>query len=723
MNYLLIPDWVFVVLCHSAPAIAALGGAALVVALGGTRHGWEPRCARCGHDIRAVAPLAPACHECGADLSPRAAVRTGARGIRPAPAALAALLLALAVLASWKLDPSKAVTLRASVVRWTPLESLVDAAFQGGRDGELACGVLRESLEGHRTMESTSVPSGALLEALLKSADRCEERGRTPLSAVLESKAGWILNDLDPAEVATLALAAAQDILANNTQPTPRTVLMQRVARDFRGTRNLREEITLQLARTSEGRQLLQPRPIPDGTLAEGALGRFVIRSPLEQVLAVDERRSREPLTFVFGSATLENRDGTKTRVLANAETRFDSDEIFLLMDAPPGTYHLRLTGASVPTALLPEPVHHGAMVMLPVISLEDALKLPNATSIDSVVEIEIQERSVAHPRFTTDLELIGRIAQRLSGIRVSTDGDRLFIADLVATDEATPDMKLALPVIDAVASVRQGAVRQMIGSLAFDAVDEASRLQKIPQSIDIARPFELILEPRLLRDDGWHDTVTRFNPEIESREAERSQGLAICIVHFENALKAPTVEVVAASTEKTVLLKRDDEATRQAVASWAKRIVERVDPMEPQPASTTAGDARRRPLVEITSARLHRSAADGTKIPEADWPWPTDLALCGWLELRTKDRMVAPIAKALGPIWPGRITRFDNSMIDVAPEEELFVRYTPDERVCRTDRGGVFQYLAVPFELRYAGKAAPKLVWLNSIDASTPTR
>jgi hypothetical protein len=56
-----------------------------------------------------------------------------------------------------------------------------------------------------------------------------------------------------------------------------------------------------------------------------------------------------------------------------------------------------------------------------------------------------------------------------------------------------------------------------------------------------------------------------------------------------------------------------------------------------------------------------------------------------------------------------------------VGPTEALTVRYVPEEAARSSNGGGPFDYLSVPFELRYAtNDSTPTLVWLDKVNAAS---
>ncbi|MDZ4828798.1 MAG: hypothetical protein SGJ09_01195 [Phycisphaerae bacterium] len=115
-------DRVWTVIDFAPVAFAAIGGIALTLGWWGTR-GWEPRCRRCGHELRsaidgatsAATPLS-ICTECGSDLRSRAAVRQGRRCIRLGWPGLGVAMLTLAGLTS---PPAvwRARSIRSALVR------------------------------------------------------------------------------------------------------------------------------------------------------------------------------------------------------------------------------------------------------------------------------------------------------------------------------------------------------------------------------------------------------------------------------------------------------------------------------------------------------------------------------------------------------------------------------------------------------------------------------
>jgi hypothetical protein len=117
--------WLWHLLGFLPLVVAFVAGAVLWSALFGVK-GWNPRCRRCGHDLRQSLD-ASTCQECGANLARRGAVRAGTSTLRPGRLALGFALVGLVTaLATPALLPP--TTIRQWLADLVPLDALLAQA-------------------------------------------------------------------------------------------------------------------------------------------------------------------------------------------------------------------------------------------------------------------------------------------------------------------------------------------------------------------------------------------------------------------------------------------------------------------------------------------------------------------------------------------------------------------------------------------------------------------
>ena len=724
MNYLLIPAWLFTGLGHLGTILAACGGALLAAALLTSRRGWEPRCRRCTHDLRSADPDAKRCPECGADLSVRGAVSTGRRQIRPFLALTALLVLLCAALAAWRLNPSEIPRIRATVIGWSPLPALVDAVFEGGADAELAEAILVGRL-GPVDPRASGAPreilSGELLDAVLASADRCEEAGRRPLAAVLQSSAVKVIGRLDAAEEQRLLELATAQLIASEGRLTDRLRLALAAGwPEYDGATN-RERIAQLLASSLQGRRLLELQPGTATPLVPGSIGSLTFRSMFDAIAPVSPRVQREARTFILGEAMLETDAGVPVRRLPNARDRMFSRHespglgVGLLIDAPPGRHRLRIWGAVVSTVLLPRVDNSGTVV--PMITMDEAMTLEGATRVECVGTIEVVPRRYSGIEYTTDAELIARVADMLGTARFADDGDReVSFHEALRRLAGNPTGNGPEPRVQSTVRVEQDGESELLGGLSGDQYTVGNHPRDIPSTIDLTRPFAVVLSPDNPTTRPTTQALHRWNPTDQTVAAARLTVFASFVLRFQNARTAPVVEIVPTTLDPAVAKKRDDDATRAAVTAWAAWIPPR---LASEPGTRRGGDepGRSRPWISLDGDRKVRRGADGQPTDPSVNPWPADLKLCGWIELRAGERLVAPAVRAFGSMHGSFGNSLPAPLFDVAPTEALTVQYVPDETACPSNAGGPFDYLSVPFELRYAtNDSTPTLVWLDKV-------
>jgi len=728
MNYLSVPTWLFTGLGYLGPILAACGGGLLAVAILTSRRGWEPRCRRCTHDLRSADPEAKRCPECGADLSVRGAVSTGRRQIRPVLALTALLVLSCAALAAWRLNPSEMPRIRATVIGWSPLPALIDAVFEGGADAELAEAILvgrLGTIDSSASSAPREIPSGELLDAVLASADRCEEAGRRPLAAVLQSTAVNVIGRLDAAEEQRLLELATAQLIASEGRLTDRLRLALAAGwPEFDGATN-REKITQLLASSPEGRRLLELQPGFATPLVSGSIGSLTFQSMFDVIAPVSPRVQRQARTFILGEAMLETDAGVPVRRLPNARDRMFSRRessglgVGLLIDAPPGRHRLRISGAVVSTVLLPRV--DSSSTVVPMITMDEALKLESAMRVECVGTIEVVPRLYSGIEYTTDAELMARVADMLGTARFADDGDReVSFHEALRRLVGSSTGNTVEPRVRSTVRVEQDGKSELLGGLSGDQYTAGEYPRDIPSTIDLAKPFAVVLSPNSPTNRTATQALHRWNPNHQPVTAARPTVFASFVLRFQNARAAPVVEIVPATLDPAVARKRDDDATRTAVMAWAAWLSPRLA-SEPGTRSGGKEAGRSRPWISLDGDGKIRFGADGQPTGPSVNPWPADLKLCGWIELRAGDRLVAPIVHAFGSLQNSFGNSLPVPLVDVGPTEALTVRYVPEEAARSSNGGGPFDYLSVPFELRYAtNDSTPTLVWLDKVNAAS---
>lgn len=728
MNFLLIPAWVFEALQYAAVPLALAAGALLAIAFLTARRGWEPRCRRCAHDLRSVKPSVGACPECGADLSKPDAVRTGRRRVRPVVATLGFALLALTAGAAWKLNAAGTRVLRGRLVSSMPLQSLVDALFEGGETGMLAQGALVQngvlSVKTPRDLES-----GALLDAVLHAADRCEETGRRPLAVVLQSDARALLGKLDNAEIDTLVAIAADELVASGGMKMSRYQIALAIQRPTGEPTGLWNRIIDRLNATAEGRRVLAPQLATDGELSSGAAELISLMQPLRPKAGAlsGGMTGESTVTFVCGEALLESADGSVRRPLAvlprqrRAGAGSNDPTCELLIDAPPGKYRLTAKGALAKTVLLPRA--DSSFEAPPAISVEDALKLEGSTPYDGSCEVVVRAPTVDARRFVNDEDTITRATRLLSGCKIETRSGRASVAlDSITgvlrarrsqSDEIPPPLSLHF-------SARQGEKTWRLGSFTSSDAGYSGGMGSLSEELVLSEPFELIAVPLTAANaNGSRASARSTGSRSERSEDAATYPWATFTLKFESATKQPTVEVTNMPFGPSTGTGRDDDATRRAIAAWVASI-----PATKQDHFATSEPDAQPPqarTVRLNAGTRFRKGEDGrTLIPYLDFDWPAELHFAGWFELWSGDRLAAPARPVFGALAADFSLPSMTPVFPVADDAMLVVRFQPDARVGSADGSGPFAFVSAPFEVRFASlTAAPELVWLDGAPAS----
>lgn len=701
MNLLALPAWILWPLAHLAAVLALVAGALLALGFFSARRGWEPRCRRCAHDLRSTDPATGSCPECGADLGRRGAVIAGSRRVRPAMAAIGFAILALSVASAVWLDERGVQRLRLWLAMKTPVADLVDSLWLQDGNAPLAGNALAELLGvsgalspqgGERTLAS-----GALLDAVVEVARRCESAGRAPMTAVL-ARMQFPLDQLDDAELARLVDLAVDELVASEGARAT-FYRMAEIAGFSNGTVDVRAEVTARLQRTEEGRRALALRPTTDGSTESGRVARFTLASALDSVSAqssgwMDD--SGMP-ALILEEAVLEPRDGGPARALAVASGDWRSGDgpglhATLLLDAPPGVYRLRLRGVLAPTALLPSnfAVLPGQGDDARGITPDAARALDGAADYAGSCEVEIVEPALPERAQTDDEAAIAHAAAALarSPIRVERGMKTLDYRalGLVATAESSIAM---------VASVVQDGATDFVAEFSASAGRFSATGGAIPERIDGARPFEIVLEPigyRAVTGSTVSDGRGGGGPRSSADAAAGPPALwARFILRYPKATDMPEVVVERLALEGEAITPRTDDATRAAVEAWVAAL---------QPVSARAIAPMPARFARSFSVLSSWTPATTRAQSRPRAPWPDSLQLAGWFELSCGGRLVGEtIAWSGAPSESVRLPAM-NAVTTLDPEAPVVIRYRPDARVLRASTRLATDHLAVPFEL-----------------------
>ncbi len=716
MNYLLVPAWVFDALQYAAVPLALGAGALLAIAFFSTRRGWEPRCRRCAHDLRSADPATGACPECGATLSKLGAVQTGRRRVRPVVAIAGFTLLALTVLAAWKLDAAGTRVLRAKLIASMPAQTLVDSLFEGGSMQEPAHAAL---IQKRVLVWNTQrvLPTGELLELVLHAADRCDEPGRRPLSAVLQSDLRLIFVQLDDAEISTLVDRAVDELIASNGSKTTRYQLAMT-------TGKIGDQIIDKLNATPEGRRVLAMRPTVSGELTAGALETITLRQALVRSSrrAGDSRAAERALSFICSEAMLESPDGSERRALAVAArqrlTSLDRNEpnCDLLIDAPPGKYRLTVKGALAKTMLLPRAAN--LLEGTPTVTVDDALKLEGSSPFEGSCEVVVAPPLPDARLFANDADIVERASRALARCRLAVRGGSATIDLGSLTDRSEGDERA--PAMTMLFTARQGERAWRLGTFFTAGRGYSASIGPLPSEMVLTEPFELVAEPiTASHSQGSRVSVRRSGGQRGGAQGDGPAFVwATFTLKFENAAKPPQVAVTHMPLTPSTGTPRADGAARRAVAAWAASLGTAAGPANPMTRRGDQTPASR--TINLGAGMKYSTEIDGTTIPDREFEWPKQLYLAGWIELWSGDRIAAEVQPFFGSMATVVSMPSLTPMFPVADDAMLVVRYRPDARVGAADGSGPFAFVSVPFELRFASKSASaELAWLDGAPSS----
>jgi hypothetical protein len=709
MNWLAIPIGFWTVLTYTGGVLAFVAGMLVVRAIRGVPVGWQPVCRRCRHDLRGVDPSKGTCPECGADLMRSGAVRTGGR-VRRAGAIVVALIgVVIAGSSLWWLTPARIYQLRTDLVASMPFETLVDAVLSGLGD-EATRNTAIAALDSHLGTRSgfpqrnlaRTLPSGELLDALLKTLARSSEPGRTPVAALLEGQAKFLFQSLDDAERARLLDLATEEIIASNAAKLDLARCAVASQPWTANNETVINELGSRLRATEAGRAVLVPRIVVQGQAATGQLILLDIQSPLDQLRKNNQTgfETKDEVLLIERAEVVpptEPNEAAPTILRVASERGSPSyssgiDMPALIADLPPGAHRLRVKGVVAPQSLVPSRrMFSGASTAA--ITPADAAKLDGARTIDQTLSLEIVEAPAPPPPLQrlVDADTIAKCTTWLRACRIESDsfGKNIDFARLM--DDIGPGSRNFGHKFNL--TVRQGDKSDDIGWISGSSNGGGGMSGgRLPDAVVATQPFEIVFDPAAYRD----------GTQREFAQAPSALVWARFTLRFANASSQPEVQSEPLPDTPTVStpLSRD-EAQELLAKSIANREAQ--------------GSFRRRArgMTEgftVDFGPPTRQAATTNESPDAQ-----PVLLAGVFALRSQGSLLAPLAPTVVALGSqGAVVRF--SAIDGA--EAMYprtVRYTPSPAHGRAESLVSFRYIAEPFELRYADASTPpEIVWLQ---------
>lgn len=710
MNWLAIPPVFWTALTYTGGVLAFVAGMLVVRAIRGKSVGWQPICRRCKHDLRGVDPSKGTCPECGADLTRSGAVRTGGRVRRAGAIVVALVAVAVAGVALWWLTPSRISRIRTDLVASMPLETLVDTMLSGLADEtsvQLARSAvdLRLGTRGGFPQQGVTraVPSGELLDAILKAFSRADEPGRTPVRALIEKDARTLLANLDQQERNRLLELAIEEILASGAAKLD-------LARGFVLSAGFRREpdgavdvLVERLEQTEEGRAALQPRLIAKGQSTVGGVIKLSLEGPLDALRQFRnsgfDRRKEALLISRVEAVAADAPEGTKPTMLrsdaAFGADAFGSDMEIpgLLADLPSGAHRIRVVGVVAPQAVVPKRRTFAGTTSA-AISAEEAAKLEGARAIDQTLSITVMPRQgpPAPIQRTLDPKAVEFGSNLLKNCTLTTDsfGARVDFDSLAMNIESGPDQfALGFTMI-----CRQNGRSFPLGNIHLKSgggggmSGGTSDRNFRPQD-----PFEIVFDPSIPAAVSSSGGNSHPIPLVWARYTLR----------FANSSAKPelTSEVLPDTPAVATPIPRE-----QAQAMLQESITK---------AHATSQMRRRSRMSEQdqinfsfrSSAPAPAEAGSGTEAQP--------MVLSGDFELRSEGSLLAPITAWVATLdanGTGVTFEVGKEVVELYPRT---LRYTPNDGHARARIPVPFRYIAEPFELRYADASTPPdLVWLQ---------
>jgi hypothetical protein len=709
MNWLAIPPAFWTALAYTDGVLAFVAGMLVVRAVRGTPVGWQPVCRRCKHDLRGVDPSKGTCPECGADLTTSGAVRTGGR-VRRAGAIIVALIgVVIAGSSLWWLTPARIYQLRTDLVASMPFETLVDTALSGLGD-KATRNTAFTALDSHLGTRSgfpqrnlaRTLPSGELLDALLKTLARSSEPGRTPIAALLEGDSKLLFQSLDDAERARLLDLATEEIIASNAAKLDLARCAVASQPWTANNETVINELGSRLRATEAGRAVLVPRVVVQEQVTTGRLMLLDMQSPLDQLRknAQFGFESKDEVLLIERAEVVPLADSSEAaptvlRVVPDRGPPSYSrgvDMPALIADLPPGVHQLRVKGVVAPQSLVPSRrMFSGASTAA--ITPADAAKLDGARTIDQTLSLEIVEAPAPPPPLQrlVDADTIAKCTTWLRACRIESDsfGKSIDFARLM--DDVGPGSRNFAHRFNL--TVRQGDKSDDIGWISGSSNGGGGMSGgRLRDAVVATQPFEIVFDPMAYRDGTQQDFARKPSALVWARFTLR----------FANASSQPEVQSEPLPDTPTVAtpLSRD-EAQELLAKSLANLGVQ--------------GSFRRRArgMTEgftIDFGPPTRQAATTNESSDAQ-----PVLLAGVFALRSQGSLLAPLAPTVVALGSqGAVVRF--SAIDgAAAIYPRTVRYTPSPAHGRAESPVSFRYIAEPFELRYADASTPpEIVWLK---------
>ena len=699
MNYLTIPDWVWDNLHYAAPLLALFAGAFIIQGVIGARRGWHPTCRRCKHDLRAasagVGGSFTVCPECGADLQPSRAVATGRLRVRPWLIVVGIAFGVTAGYASSTLETGRLRQLRMELIASMPATDLVGEIFNGGKRGNFAFSALQPQLK-NRPQSGSSIPSGVLLGAILDALKHCSENGQLPSMRNIPSQ---LFQALDERELTALIPLAVEELLeSRGAKRDLLDVLIAATSSGAEGETKHLEQLATLLELSPQGKALLQPRPEVRDTPAQGTI-LDVHFAPLVRLRDANRRGDMDPTVereFISDRCELRSA-AASTEALPRAlsviqpraidQRHYDAPHMRVLIDAPPGEYQLKITGVLVPRVLVPR-AKIGSLDEPERPSPTQAAAIEGAIAVDETISVTVRAREVATIHYTQDEAAMVAFAECLASARLKDNrglGYTFKLGSMQSRERDDINVSYALRT-----TAVQGEVRGAMGSVSGEVNGDSHSLNGIlPQEFDVAKPFEIELQP--------DPTSDAFSTQSRTDGVERLW--AKFVLQFANATAKPVVTTALIPLGEAQGRAVDDDAMRSVLNAYVERLAPRaLDPFRDRGQGTTPRDT-----VRMEPARKQYAAL----------ATPT---VSGRLELFAGERLAAPSVDWFGSITHGRAPGEFKPVFDVANSEPLTLRYTPDVRIGEALAGGPFDYIGVPFELRYAtGTSPPTLVFLEN--------
>ena len=710
MNWLSIPPEAWTALTYAGAVLSLVAGFLIARAARGTPVGWQPVCRRCKHDLRGVDPSKGTCPECGADLTTSGAVRTGGRVRRTGAIVVALIGVAVAGMALWWLTPSRISRIRTDLVASMPLEALIDTMLSGLAD-ETSMQLARSAVDlrlgtrgGFPQQGGTrTVPSGELLDAILKAFSRASETGRTPVGALIERDARTLFPMLDQQERNRLLELAIEEIITSGAAKLDLArgfVMSAGFGREPDGAVDLLIE---RLRQTEAGRAALQPRLIVKGQSTVGGAIKIDLQGPVDALRKFKQsgfNRSKDALLIERVEAIAANAPEGAAPTMLRSDAAFGADAFGsdmeipgLLADLPAGAHQIRVVGVVAPQAVVPKRRTFRGTASA-AITAKEAAKLEGARAIDQTFSVIVMPRQgpPAPIQRTTDPKAVEFGSNLLKNCALTTDslGLRVDFDSLSSSiDSGAEEFALGFTMIG-----RQNGRSFQMGSINLKSGGGGGMSGGILDSTFRPQdPFEIVFDPSVTRARSWSGGNAYSIPVVWARYTLR----------FANSSAKPelTSEVLPDTPAVATPLPRE-----QAQAMLQRSITK-----------AHATDQMRRtsriPQQDQIDIPFWSTAPAPAEAESRAGAQPTFLS--GDFELRSEGSLLAPIMALVVTLdADGSSVTFEvgKEVVQLYPRT---LRYTPNEGHARARIPVSFRYIAEPFELRYADASTPpEIVWVK---------